>query len=687
MSAALALLAKDAREHGAAAGGLLLASLALVALALAQNRAAAYSMSPFEVVRFALLTVLPLVALVVGNRLVAREYLSRTRLFVEALPVGRTAPLALKWLVGYAFLALVVAAVLALCALASNRVVDDPTPRWLGLLYGKSLVVVALYWSIAFCFGLCGHLRTLLYALLLAILWIVTSWPAIDATRFAPYALLDSQLFVFERDVVPWAEMGWTLALAAAFTAAGFAIAGLGRGSVAERLAKPASRRDHVALAVLAAAGLGTAATIAERRTVEPAGFVGATVLASETPPVELHYIDPAYEQAGRRFFERTVEAVTGVQQRLGLTDMATVRVALRPSREPHDIDYGASGDVYVAANWLEHDGYDDGVLIAVVLHGLLSVQSGGRAPFEPHHWVLDGFTRWWAETGGDPGALAPAHRDELLARAAYALARFPQEDPAGREADLLAEWQPIADRFAYPGAEALAFAAMHWLATDGVAAGAREGAVPALASEFLATRVGATALASAEDRRRGTPAERFETATGLDWATFDAGWRAWLLDAARSPGVRAVLANLPPLAPRFAAGFDERGVQRITVGYAPLEVPADGPFADVLGAVGADPDAWRAGTCLLRHSRLGPFAGEYDVDDEDEIEGGCAVGDAVHVLAGRYAAGDRVYVAAEFESDDVHQSVRLGSERLDVPGFAASGASAAGSPAGTPRP
>ena len=159
-----ALLGKDLREHGAAAGGLLAASVALTGLALVQNRAAAYSMSPFEVVRFALLTVLPLVTLVLGNRLVAREYLSRTRLFVEALPVGRLWPLALKWLLGFAFLALVAAAVLGLCALAANRVVDDPTPRWLGLLYAKSLVAVALYWSIAFCFGLCGHLRVMLYA-------------------------------------------------------------------------------------------------------------------------------------------------------------------------------------------------------------------------------------------------------------------------------------------------------------------------------------------------------------------------------------------------------------------------------------------------------------------------------------------------------------------------------------------
>ena len=676
MRGTLSLLGKDLSEHGAALAGLLLATLALVGLALAQNRAAAYSMSPFEVVRFALLTVLPLVTLVAANRLVAREYLSRTRLFVEALPVGRLWPLALKWLAGFAWLALVVASTLALCTLVSNRVVDDPTPQWLALLLGKSLVVAALWWSIAFCFSLCGHLRTMLYAVLLALVWIAASWSAIDESRLPPFALLDAQLFVFERDVVPWDEMLGTLGIAAAFTLAGFAIAALGGGSVAERLARPASRRDHVALAALAIVGLGTAATIAERRTVEPAGFVGRTVLVHDAPAVELHYIDPAYEEQGRRFFGLVVGAVTGVAERLGLANLATVRIALRPSREAHDIDYGASGDVYVAANWTEHDAYDDAVLVAVVLHGLLSVQSGGRAPFEPHHWVLDGFTRWWAETGGDPEALDPDHRDELLARAAYALARFPQEDPDGTRADLLGNWQLIADRFAYPGAEALAFAAMHWLAVEGPAAGAREGAVAALASEFLATPVGSTALASARDRRRA-PEARFAAATGLEWARFDRAWREWLVGETARPGVAAALGALPPLAPRFSAGSDERGVQLTAVGYERIRPGAEaepggataGPdLGPVLAAIGTDEAAWRDGRCLLRHARLGPFAGEYDVDDEDEVGGECREGAIVHELLGRYAPGDRAYATAEFESDRVHQSVRLGSARLDVP-------------------
>ncbi len=669
----LSLLGKDAREHAGAAFGLVLASLALTGLALLQNRVAAYAISPFEVVRFALLTVVPLVVLIVGNRLVAREYLSRTRLFVEALPVGRLWPLALKWLLGFAYLALVMGAILALCTLASNRIIDDPAPRWLALLYGKSLVVLALYWSAAFCFSLCGHLRVLLYALTVVILWLVVSWSAIDATRFAPYALLDAQLFVFERDVVPWDEMAWTLLMAAGFTLVGFAIAGFGGGSVAERLARPASRRDHVTLALLAFTGLGVAGLIAERRTVEPVGFVGETVLRSDAPPVELHYIDPAFEDEGARFFERTVDAVTGVQQRLGLTSLATVRVALRPSRERYDIDYGASGDVYVAANWLDQDAYDDAVLISVVLHGLLSVQSGGRAPFEPHHWVLDGFTRWWAETGGDPSALDPAHRDELVARAAYALARFPEASGTGQRAELIDNWQLVADAFAYPGAEALAFVAMQWLATEGVDAGARPDAVSALASEFLATSPGATALASWADRQRSAR-ERFTAATGLDWDAFDRGWRDWLLRAAAEPGARAVLASVPPLVPRFSAAADARGVQRVAVGYEPLDVDpgvADAPgLRDVLSAVGTDEDAWRAGTCFLRHAPLGPFDGEYDVDRDDEIEDECRAGEAVHVLSSRYGAGQRVYAATEFESGDVHQPVRLGSARLTVPGF-----------------
>ena len=94
--ATISLLAKDLREHGLAALALLFGALLIILVALLQNQTAAYSMSPFEVVRFTLLTLFPLVAIMLGNRLFVREYMSGTRLFVEALPVGLLRPLILK---------------------------------------------------------------------------------------------------------------------------------------------------------------------------------------------------------------------------------------------------------------------------------------------------------------------------------------------------------------------------------------------------------------------------------------------------------------------------------------------------------------------------------------------------------------------------------------------------------------
>ena len=58
--ATISLLAKDLREHGLAALALLFGALLIILVALLQNQTAAYSMSPFEVVRFTLLTLFPL---------------------------------------------------------------------------------------------------------------------------------------------------------------------------------------------------------------------------------------------------------------------------------------------------------------------------------------------------------------------------------------------------------------------------------------------------------------------------------------------------------------------------------------------------------------------------------------------------------------------------------------------------
>lgn len=641
MSATAALLGKDLREHGRALLGIVIASLALVLLALAQNRQAAYGISPFEVVRFALITFLPLICLIVGNRLVAREYLSGTRQFLEALPIGNAWPLLLKYLTGLAVLWGLGAGVIAVCALGAS-LVDDPTREYLTLMAARTGVVLFLYWSVVFCFSLCGHLRVMLYVLTLGAVLAMTWLPGIDASRFAPVALLDREYFVFERDLVPWREMGWTVALGTAFSLAGFAIARWGNGAVAERLARPMSRRDHVMLGVLVAAGMGLAAALADRAERDPVSFTGETVLRLELPEIELYYGRAEYRDSAQRFLDAVVRATVPLETRLGLESVPPIRLALRAERDAHDIDYGTLDGVYVAANWLEHDDYDDAVLVAVVLHGILTARTGGRAAFEPYHWVLDGFTRWWSETAGDPAALRPAHRHELLARASFVSQRL------APEADLMADWQGIADRFGYPGAEALATTAVMRLEE---LAGSE--AIMALGREFLSLTLADNVLASVRDRR-STPAERFERATGLVWSQFHADWRDWLFAQGDVDAVQRLRLRIPALTPRVSA-VDRDGVAELVVALEPVGDARDGPDED-------------ATACFLRHSLLTPFAGEWEVDDEDEREARCSADAAAFTLRGRYAAGDRVLLAVEAEPSAFHQPVRLGAARVDVP-------------------
>ena len=658
MRALVALLGKDAREHALPALALGIATLAVALVAVARNRAQTYSLSPFEVVLFALLTFMPLVALIVGNRLVVREYLSGTRQFVEALPLGRRLPLLLKYLLGLGYLSLLTLALVLIAARAAG-LADDVTADYVLLIAGKALVVVSLYWSVVFCFSLCGHLRVFLYLLAIGLVLLIGLWPGIDESRFAPFALLDAQLFVFERDVVPWRDIGGTLALSGVFTVAGFALSRIGEGALAERLAKPMTRRDHVALGVLGVGGLVLAGVLFEAQEREDFSFTSEFTLRSSAPAVSVLYGAAEHRAAGEAMLRRTVERVASLQAALGLHAVPVVRVALAPELERHDIDYATLDGVFVRASWLEHDGYDDAVLDAVVLHGVLGLLSGERVMFEPYHWVLDGVARWWAEqTSGE------AHVPELLARAVHVARR-------GGELDLVEDWQLIADRFAYPGAEALAWSAMRYLEREG----GRE-AVLALARQYVGEPLGGGTIAALADRRR-RPAARFEAATGIDWRAFVSGWRDWLEGQAAEPAVREWLGYVPPLVGTLSAGRHESGVYRLEGGYRtlapagsaaePLE-PLEPPGAALTRIGSAHPDM----RCVMKHDRLGPFDDEFDVDQgrdartRDVAE--CRAGARVHRVGSRYAPGTRVYVAFDLEDGPFHQPLRLNAHRVSLP-------------------
>ncbi len=640
--AAFALLVKDFREHRVAALFLSAGCIGIVLLLLAQNRIAAYSMSSFEIVRFALISYLPLVALIVGNRLIVNEYLSGTRQFVEALPVGKNLPLVLKYLIGLSYLGLM-SIIMVLLAAQGAGFADDVTVHYLSLILGKTLVMVWLYWSIVFCFSLFGYLRVALYLVSGAIFAAIAFSPGIDSDIFPPFALMDDQLFVFERDVIPWFEIAGTAALACVFTFVGFFLTRVGEGSVVERLAKPMARRDYVALGVLAMAGLAIWSTMAERNRREPVEFSSAQVVRLTDPSVSILYLDERYRESAQTLAERTSESLVALQASLGLAQIPDVKLALAPSRDKHKIDYETADGVFITANWLEHDSYDDAILDSVLMHGVLSAQTSGRAMFEPHHWVLDGFTRWWVEQGLHP--IDARHNDELIARALWVLDLEPEA------VDLVSRWQLTADRFSYPSAEAVAWSVMSYLEqTHGRAS------VIALALEFLTEPVSTSLIGSIGDRKVGV-VKRIERATGIPSAEFFKQWQLWLEQQRDTAGVQFFSSRIPPITGSVVSVTDESGVHRIEASYAlnsGTEL-SETYFEDL------------AGSCVMKHDYIGPFDSEFEVVDDFEDSTACQVGSAAHVIDSIYSPGDRVFVALDFEGEDFHQPLRVQAIRLTI--------------------
>jgi len=583
--AVYSLLAKDFREHWLPVLFLVLGCVAVFLLLIVQNSAAAYSMSSLEIVRYALLYLIPIVAFIVGSRLIVGEYLSGTRLFVESLPIGPNLPLVLKYLSGL-FLLVCVSFILILLAANAASLADEITADYLQLIGIKTFVMVWLYWSIVFCFSLCGFLRIILYLLLVGIIIALVFLPGINLERIPPFALMDEQLFVFERDVIPWYDIVGTGVLAMIFTLAGVLLTKLGDGSVIERLTKPMTRRDYVAITVLIAAGVAIWTTVAENNPPEKLEFTSEYVVRYSNPDISILYLEPDYEVSARKYATRLSDLMSSLQASLAVESLPSIKLALVPDRKKHDVDYETADGVIVKANWLLHDSYDDAVLDAVLFHGVLSAKTNGRAVFEPYHWVLDGFTRWWVEQGASAADIDSEHHAELIARALWVIDIEPSSQ------DLIGHWQLTADRFAYPSAEALAWSAMRFIEqTQG-----RE-KVLELAREFLTTSHGGTVISSIKDRMT-PPQRRVEVVLGQRLDDFTKDWIDWLNAQKEDADVKRYLRTIPAIKGEVVADYDSDGAQRLTASYTLRESELDLQF-DIL---------MLTGNCRFKHDYTAHF-------------------------------------------------------------------------------
>lgn len=630
----ITLLRKDLREHSLTFILLFIGFLCAVGLSLLSNSTAVFSVSPLEVVRASVTWIIPLIAFIVGNGLIVREYLGRTRLFVEALPVGRRTPFLLKFLLGWLYLSTlaVVCVIIAFIAAQSTDIVDT---RYFLLINVKTLSLVLLIWSVVFCLSFCGKLRLALYFILIGLIIFLLNNPSFDPLRLGPFALLDQQLFTFERSVFPWSDIAETIALALVFILIAWLLVSLNEGSVAEMLAKPLSRRDYAGLGIFIVGGLLVLGTVAEKWIQETDVFASGDVVTWNDPPVSVLYVE-GHRDTSQALLDELVQVLTALQVELGMAQLPRVQVSLDPTLSPREIDYRGNRSVLVTANFIDSDEFHRSTLRAVVIHQVLQVITNKRAQFEPTHWLLDGLSRWWSEHR----VAAPAQDNgiELLARAVHS------ERNLAADINLMKHWQQIAEQESYPSSEALAYSMVDFLVAE-----MGEEVVLDLARAWLTKPAGNSSLVSTKYLLRPA-ANQFAKLTGQKWDRIHREWRYWLQDQRIRPDISEYLNPIPPLVASL----------RITEGSVSPRLQGEYQLAGNT-AIAVD------GRCVLRHRSLPAFDVETGVQNADEDSSDCPVNGVAHDIVGFYGVGDRVLVVQEYDTDLFHDPIRLNAQRLTI--------------------
>jgi len=633
--AVFSLLQKELREHGIALSLLVVGFLLVSLLQAIYLNAGPFSLSSLDLVRLALISLLPLSAFILGNRLIVREYLGRTRLFVEALPVPRLTPLILKYLFGLLYLAALCVG-LVLLAAAASRVVDGVDGRFLLLLLAKSLSVVWLTWSIVFCFSLCGRLRLVLYTLIIILLLAIRSISGIDEAGFGPFALLDAETFAYERSDMPWSAFVATIGLAVLMSACGFLLATINEGSLTERLAKPMSRQDLVALGVLGFGGFVLIGTLMDEQSVMPFAFMSDTVVRNDEPPIAIEFLAARHEPAAQSLLEQLAKSLTDLSFEIGLTSLPVVRVELQEDRPINELDISSVGGVLIRGDYVNFDEFETDVLLAGLVHQVLVDVSDSRGQHESYHWILDGFVHWWTARQRGSDSL------ERQAVAVWAVDRLPPDHT------LATHWQVTTNQLNYWVSESLAYSAIAYLEELTSAK-----IVLQLARQTLADEISGTTIESFRDVL-DPPAIQFERITGVNWLDFHTGWRAWLAAQRDSVDLQVWL-NATPVVSGVISTRNRDGVAELVGQYELLP--------DAVRAIGDD-------KCIFRHAYTGAFDHEIYIEHypPDELQAPCEVGIELHVSNRFYSTGDRVLAVLEVENDTFHHPFRIVSEIVTLP-------------------
>jgi len=613
-----ALLRKELHEHRWV---LLVLCLLLCLVQGVTLLSARQSGSPMAAFQAMVASMGPLIALMLANRLVVREYMGRTQLFLETLPVSRLQVIAVKWLLGATLLFLVMAASLAIVLFAARGKVVL-TPHFVALVALRAASFLLLMYALAFAIGLTGRYRFLIWGTLVVSCILANAQGQFAFSKWAPIFLVQESM-IYERLRLPLREVLITCAAALALVGATFALALSAQGSLVVALSRRMSPREK-SIVTVALVDLLAAVAMVDDRKDKPAFALKRAAHSQQGPAVAVGAgTDPA---AAQSLANRLAGDMLRLQEFLALP--LEPALAVLPD-QALDVDVfqqaalpNADGVVVRAA--FNSAGFDHDGFRAYALAAWLRWHARENASREERRWLLDGFAQWMAARD------QPERQQALSLRAAVA-ARMLQAQPAG-SGSAMQQWFSVRERLGTCLADALA-----WRMVSSLEQGLGEQRFQAVSRAALAARppndARAVLLAPSLDQLLEQAGAPHGAALARQ---FDAMFKADQLRLA----TRLDLIALPPVV------FRAR--------------PMRGSSYEIHYQVG-EPGAVEA-PFSVHYAELGPWDGQLAGETLARIDTARS-----GILPASYVAGARLFTAVERHEALLGCSVRVAAQRWEV--------------------
>ncbi len=637
--AAKSLLAKELSHHKWALLGLLVLIAMSFAVLVFKAFSNARTLTLFSASGGFLYVMIPLCAIVLGNRLVVSEYFGRTQLFVEALPIPRWQMVTVKYLIGLVFLQGMMGLNLFAVGILAAR--SEPVEfLFVGKLMLRAATFIYCIWSFLFLMGFLGRLRFPIYICCALALGYIESSTQLRIGEFGPFVLANPDRFGLERYDLPMVAMIQTLFVGTGILLLAYGVALIREGSIAEILAHRMSQREKAVVAVLMLS-LVLALYVLDRRTEKaPFEFTETAVVRSDSLPIAILYGHSTRQEHALKLIKYLERVFGELKTTLRIEKLPPIRVAYFSTLDADVYQPGRIKDadgILVRANFTAKK-WSDSDFTAYLVHQILSHTTKGRAVFEPKHWLLDGFSVWWATEQLEQSRRLEA-RDKFMLRALFATRNLPLY------IQQIEHWTLYQEKLGPRMSSAVAYSGIKYLEqTKGKAA------VLELARAVLSRRPPRDARETIYEMFNSM-SEIFSRSTGLKWTRFVADWSAWLQDRSHiRQELEQRLLDITPMNGIIWLEKTKLGIRDIVYQF---QLP---------GSSNTD------STCSLVHVALSPYEWPIRQPLLKREEQPCkdAIQEPVR-LSGFYGEGQRVFVALEVDSEPLGCRVRLAADRIEI--------------------